>query len=265
VTVVGLLFPGEMGAEVGAAARAEVVWASEGRSAATRARAEAAGLRDVGSLAELVATSEIVLSVCPPALAEDVAGAVAAAGFEGLFVEANAVSPARAERIAAMLESAGARTVDGGIIGGTGLHLYLSGDRADSGRVAALFDGTAVDAIVLDAGIGAASALKMAFGGWNKIGIALVAQAYAIARAYGVEDALATEGVPAERIARAAPKAWRWAPEMDEVAETCGRLGLPDRTARGAADLYRRWSHHRDRPAELATLLDELLGRPKGQ
>jgi hypothetical protein len=99
----------------------------------------------------------------------------------------------------------------------------------------------------------------MAFGGWNKIGIALVAQAFAIARAYGVEDALAAEGVPAERVTRAAPKAWRWAPEMDEVAETCAGLGLPEQTARGAADLYRRWSRHRDRPAELDTLLDDLV------
>jgi hypothetical protein len=98
----------------------------------------------------------------------------------------------------------------------------------------------------------------MAFGGWNKIGTALTAQAYAIARAYGVEDALAGEGVESDRILRAGPKAWRWAPEMEEVAATCASLGLPDGIARGAAELYSRWDAHRDRPADLEKLLDDL-------
>ena len=80
-------------------------------------------------------------------------------------------------------------------------------------------------AIRLEGGVGAASALKMAFGGWNKIGTALTAQAYAIARAYGVEDALAAEGVDSARFVRAGRKAWRSAPEMDEVAATTERSG----------------------------------------
>ena len=115
-----------------------------------------------------------------------------------------------------------------------------------------------MSAIPLEGGIGAASALKMAFGGWNKIGVALAAQAHAIARAYGVEDALSGEGVESDRILRAAPKAWRWAPEMEEVAATCAALGLPDGIPRGAADLYSRWDAHRDQPAELDGLLDDL-------
>ena len=78
---VGLLFPGEMGALVGAAVHGEVLWASEGRSDATAQRAESAGLRDVGTVRELVAASEIVISVCPPAIAEETAGEVAAEGF----------------------------------------------------------------------------------------------------------------------------------------------------------------------------------------
>src|SRR5262245_5658591 len=100
----------------------------------------------------------------------------------------------------------------------------------------------------------------MAFGGWNKIAIALVAQAHAIARAYGAEVELAAEGVDAARIVSAAPRAWRWAPEMEEVAATCAELGLPDEIARGAADLYGRWNAHRDRKAELDRLLDDLRG-----
>ena len=250
MTRVGLLFPGEMGALVGSAVQGEVLWASEGRSEATRRRAEA--FIDVGTVRELVSASDVVLSLCPPAIAEDVAGEVAAEGFEGIYVEANAIAPARVERIAGYL-----RCVDGSVIGRTGVNLYLSGDAADVAEVAGLFKEGEVKAIPLE-GVGAASALKMAFGGWNKIGIALVAQAYAIARAYGVEEALAGEGVESDRILRAAPKAWRWAPEMEEVAATCAALGLPDGIPRGAAELYSRWDAHRDRPSELERLLDDL-------
>lgn len=251
---VGLLFPGAMGAAVGEAARAEVVWASEGRSDATARRAREAGLVDVGSVAELVGSSEVVLSVCPPAIAEEVAAHVAELGFGGLFVEANAVSPRRMARIAERLPS----VVDGSIIARTGIHLYLAGKPEEVERVAGLFTDTEVDAIPLGAPVGAASALKMAFGGWNKIGVALAAQAHAIARAYGVTDALESEGVPSERVQGLAPRAWRWAPEMTEVAETCGELGLPEGMAEGAAALYSRWEEHRDREVELDRLLDEL-------
>jgi len=254
VTRVGLLFPGEMGTLVGAAANAELLWASEGRSEATAQRAEAAGFRAVSTLDELVAASEIVLSVCPPAIAEDVAAAVAAVGFEGLYVEANAITPARAERIAASLP----RCVDGSVIARTGLNLYLSGDPDEVAQVAEIFRDGEVNAIPLEGEIGAASALKMAFGGWNKIGLALTAQAHAIARAYGVEEALAREGVATERLVGVGPRAWRWAPEMDEVADACASLGLPDGIPRGAAELFRRWEHRRDQPTDVERLLDNL-------
>jgi 3-hydroxyisobutyrate dehydrogenase-like beta-hydroxyacid dehydrogenase len=250
---IGLLFPGEMGTLVGAAANAEVLWASEGRSEATAQRAEAAGFRDASSVAELVAASDIVFSVCPPAIAEDVA-AVAAVGFEGLYVEANAITPARAERIAASLS----RCVDGSVIARTGLNLYLSGDPDEVAQVAEIFRDGEVNAIPLEGGIGAASALKMAFGGWNKVGMALTAQAHAIARAYGVEEALAREGVATDRLVGVGPRAWRWAPEMDEVADTCRTVGLPDGIPRGAAELFRRWESRRDQPTGIDTLLDDL-------
>ena len=242
-----------MGTLVGAAAGADVLWASDGRSEATARRASEAGFRDVGTVDELVAQSEIVISLCPPAIAEVVAGQVAAAGFDGLYTEANAIAPARVERIAKTL-----RCVDGAVIARAGLNLYLSGEKVDVDAVAGLFEDGEVNAIPLEGEIGAASALKMAFGGWNKIGTALAAQAYAIARAYGVEEALAGEGVDSGRILRAGPKAWRWAPEMEEVAATCAALGLPDGMPRGAAELYSRWDAHRDRPAELERLLDDL-------
>ena len=117
MTQVALLYPGEMGALVGAAAHAEVWWPGDGRSAATRARAEAAGFRDGGTLAATVTAADVVLSVCPPAIAEAVAAEVVEAGFRGLYVEANAISPTRAERI----EAAGGRVVDGAVISRSGV------------------------------------------------------------------------------------------------------------------------------------------------
>src|SRR6266536_3275034 len=135
---VGLLHPGEMGATVGATVvggGARVLWASEGRSRATRARALEIGLEDAGTLASVVRATRVILSVVPPPGALALARAVAALGFRGLYVDANAVAPDTAREIGRVVEAAGARFVDGGIIGpatrtrGT-TRLYLSGSDA---------------------------------------------------------------------------------------------------------------------------------------
>jgi 3-hydroxyisobutyrate dehydrogenase-like beta-hydroxyacid dehydrogenase len=257
---VGLLFPGEMGAAVGVAVDGDVLWASNGRSGETAARAREGGFRDVGSVDRLVAESDLILSVCPPGIAEEVATHVAAGGFEGVYVEANAISPDRTRRIASETRL---RLVDGGIISRTRVNLYLSGDEADLDAVARLFQGSdVVEAIPLPGGVGAASALKMAFGGWNKIGVLLTAQSYAIARAYGVAEGLAGEGVSPDSIPRAGPKAWRWQAEMEEIAGTCAALGLPDVLGKAAAEICERWAHQRGREPDLGELLDDLSARP---
>src|SRR5580698_791243 len=96
---IGLLHPGEMGAAVGqclAAAGHRVLGVPSGRSPASAARAEAAGLTGVDGLAELVRSAEVIMSVCPPHAALDTARQVAAAGFGGLYLDANAISPAAA-------------------------------------------------------------------------------------------------------------------------------------------------------------------------
>ncbi len=254
---VGLLYPGEMGAAVGAALVEPPLWASEGRSEATARRA--AVFDDAGTLGDLVARSDVILSVCPPAIAEETAERVAEVGFAGLYVDANAISPARMERIASRFP----RCVDGSITAKTRINLYLSGEPAEVDEVRALFaaDGD-VQTISLDGPVGAASAIKMAFGGWNKISAALEAQAFAIARAHGLQAELAAEGVDPGRIPRSAGRAWRWTGEMHEVGDACADLGLPDGLARGAAELFDRWSAHRDDASvPLDQLLDELGGR----
>src|SRR5206468_592845 len=94
---VALLHPGEMGAAIGACLHGRglrVVWASAGRSAATRSRANAAGLEDLGALERALGVADIVLSVCPPHGALALAREVAGHGFKGVYVDANAISPA---------------------------------------------------------------------------------------------------------------------------------------------------------------------------
>jgi 3-hydroxyisobutyrate dehydrogenase-like beta-hydroxyacid dehydrogenase len=247
---VGLLHPGEMGAAVGAQLRAhEVLWASAGRSAATAERARRAGLHDAGELAELVRRSDVILSICPPHGALEVAHAVA--GFTGTFVDANAVSPATAREVAAAIEAGGGRFVDGGIIGSppgpdARTRLVLCGDGA--GAVAELFAGTAVDARAIAGEVGAASALKMAYAAWTKGTAALLLAIRALAEAEGVEAELDAEwrdsqpDLPdrARRAAAAADaKGWRWIAEMEEIARTFAADDLPDGFHRAAADVFR--------------------------
>ena len=138
---VGLLHPGEMGAAIGGRLCVPVLWASEGRSAETRRRA--AAFEDAGTVAEVARRSDVILSVCPPHAARAVARG--AAGFGGIYVDANAVAPASARELAELFP----RFVDGGIVGpppgeGRSTRLYLSGREAAS--VAALFAGSGVDA-----------------------------------------------------------------------------------------------------------------------
>jgi 3-hydroxyisobutyrate dehydrogenase-like beta-hydroxyacid dehydrogenase len=271
---VAILHPGEMGAAIGACARARgarVVWASEGRTPATRDRAGAAGLFDVGSLDETLGAADIVLSVCPPHGALDLARAVAARSFTGLYVDANAVSPATTREIGRTVASGGATFVDGGIIGpppgpGAGTRLYLAGKEA--ARVAALFADTRVEAIAVDGDAGAASALKMCYAAWTKGSTALVAAIRALAACEGVEADLVAEwqhsqGDLAQRsegVRTSARKAWRWIAEMEEIAATFAAAGLPAGFHEAAAEIYRRLEPCKDAPAPppLGTIIHAL-------
>jgi 3-hydroxyisobutyrate dehydrogenase-like beta-hydroxyacid dehydrogenase len=228
-----------MGAAVGTALDG-AWWASAGRSAATAERARAAGLRDAGTVAELLARCDVVLSICPPHAA--LAVAEECAGFGGLYVDANAIAPATAARVAGTV----ARYVDGGIIGAPSApRLYLSGAGAED--VAERFAGTAVEARVLAGPPFAASALKMAYAAWTKGSAALLLTALEAARRLGVEAALIAEWEHSQpdlaaRAARAresaAAKGWRWVGEMEEIARTFAAAGLPDGFHRGAGQVY---------------------------
>ena len=251
--IIGLLNPGEMGAAVGrclTSAGFPVVWASAGRSPETAGRAAAAGLTDAGTPRELAARSQVILSICPPHAAVDVAWAVH--GFTGLYLDANAIAPATARAAAELITSNGGTYVDGGIIGpppitpGT-TRLYLSGAHAHT--IAALFEGTGLEARIIVGPAMAASAVKMAYAAWTKGTAALLLAARALAEAEGVEDALLAEWAlsqphlraQSERAAESgARKGWRWIAEMEEIAHCMAEAGLPDGFHQAAAEIYRR-------------------------
>jgi 3-hydroxyisobutyrate dehydrogenase-like beta-hydroxyacid dehydrogenase len=272
-TLIGLLHPGEMGAAVAACLTGrgyQVLWVPARRGPATQARAAVAGLADAGTITALAAQAGIILSVCPPHAALEVARAVAAAGFTGVYVDANAISPGTAREVAAAVEAAGARYVDGGIIGlppspGPGeeaspgsTRLYLSGGCAagdgdgPAAQVAALFQGTALTPVILrNENLTAASALKMAYAAWTKGSAALLLAARALARAEGVADSLLAEwslsqpGLERQSLGAArsaAAKGWRWVGEMEEIAASMTAGGLPGGFHQAAAEVFRRSS-----------------------
>jgi 3-hydroxyisobutyrate dehydrogenase-like beta-hydroxyacid dehydrogenase len=241
MSTIGVLHPGEMGSALGAALLEnghEVLWASEGRSQQTAARA--AAFEDVGAARELAAAAAVLISVCPPHAAREVAASVD--GFDGIYVDANAVSPATAREIGG---------VDGGIVGppprdGASARLYLSGPRAD--EVARLFAGTAVEPRVLGDEVGTASAMKMAFAAWSKGTAAMLLTIARLAEQHGVDEPLLAEWREwhpellddLERAHRSADrKGWRWVGEMEEIAATFAAAGLPDGFHRAAAEVFR--------------------------
>jgi 3-hydroxyisobutyrate dehydrogenase-like beta-hydroxyacid dehydrogenase len=254
MTVTGFLHPGAMGASLAAACDGERLWCSAGRSSASRERAAKAGMHEAGSLAELVAQCDVIVSVCPPGSALDVATGIKREGFEGIYADVNAIAPATAREIGAMFD----HYVDGGVIGppayaaGT-TRLYLSG--ADGATVASRWAGSLVETRVVDGGAGAASAVKMCFAAWTKGTSALLLNIRALAAAEGVDEAVLAEwatslpvlAAQSETAARtAAPKAWRFGDEMREIASSFAAHGLPNGFGQGAADVYDRLAAFKD-------------------
>jgi len=243
-----------MGSALGARLRdggARVLVALDGRSERTRRLAAEAALEDVGALEALVAEADVVLSVVPPGAALEVAEAIGAAAREAtaLVADLNAIAPDTAERVARALGAAGLEAVDGSISvppphrpGST--RIYLSGARA--GDVAALpFKG--VERVVVGEAIGLASAVKMCTASVYKGRVALLAQALRAAHCYGVvdhvvDDLAGTGLVNRDRVGgtlgKASAKAWRYVPEMEEIAATQAGAGLTPALFLAVATVY---------------------------
>ncbi len=252
---IGILHPGEMGVSIGAAARHSgntVYWASAGRSAQTAQRAQLHGLTDAHTLAALCETCAILISICPPDAAEDMARDIVAQGFKGIYVDANAIAPQRAQHLARLLQAGGAAFVDGGIIGGPAwvagaTWLYLSGNNAE--EIAVCFANSPLMTDVIGTEIGAASALKMCYAAYTKGTTALLCAVLGAADSWRVggdltrqwsRDGAGLDTQAGQRASAVTAKAWRFAGEMDEIATTFAAAGMPSGFHEAAADIYRR-------------------------
>ncbi len=252
---IAVLHPGEMGAAIGAALVGvghDVGWLPAGRGPATQRRAASAGLVGRNS----VDGCDVVVSICPPAFALDTARS--AQGFAGMYIDANAISPAAAAAVAEQVSDSGAQYVDAAVIGpppvraGT-TRLYLSGPQASA--AAALFDDALIEARVLTTGPYAASALKMTYAAWTKISAGLLVASRAAADELGVGEALDAEwalsqpnlaGQHSSALTSVRAKGWRWEEEMRQIAQTFAAAGEPAGFGDAAAELFARFG----RPAD---------------
>ena len=254
---IGIISPGVMGAAVGRVLvenGCHVVTCLTGRSDITRERAEKAGMVGLADIDAVVAASDMILAILPPAdallLARVVAAAMNLTRFTPVYVDCNAVSPATTREIARLMQEAGAPFIDAGIIGGPpsgdyAPRFYCSGP--ETGPLMAL-DGMGIE--VKDAGpeIGAASGVKMCYAGLTKGTLTLHTAVLVAAERLGLRDILwrefeASQPKVAEKMAENVPflpaDSARWVGEMEEIAATFEQAGLPAGFHAAAADIFR--------------------------
>jgi 3-hydroxyisobutyrate dehydrogenase-like beta-hydroxyacid dehydrogenase len=278
MTQFGIVHPGNMGVSIAASAKnsgCEVYWVSENRSPQTQARATEHELKDATTLENLCRTCNIIVCVCPPSVAEEVAHQVIDAGFQGLYVDANAIAPQRALRIGHALKSNGISFVDGSIIGGPAWEpertwLYLSGEEAKT--AADCFSSGPLETSVIGDEIGKASALKMCFAAYTKGTTALLSGILAAAEELGVRTDLETQWSRGgsnfaeqtqNRVRNVTAKAWRFEGEMKEIAATLAGVGVPGGFHIAASEIYHRLATFKDAPEtpELEEVLKALMLR----
>jgi 3-hydroxyisobutyrate dehydrogenase-like beta-hydroxyacid dehydrogenase len=255
---VAIVAAGNMGAGVARRLHehgVKVVTLLTGRSPATVKRAQEAGM--VAVSAEALVDVDLLLSILPPAnalsFAEQTAFALKSARRKPAFVDCNAVNPATVRHIQAVIAATGTEFIDAGIIGfppvpgsKSGPHIYAAGEHAAKLQVLAEYG---LDIRILDGPIGAASALKMAYAGISKGHIAIFAAMVLAASRSGSAEALRKElaesdaallATMAERIPRSLTKAWRWGPEMREIAEFAREDPIANEIWTNIADFYER-------------------------
>jgi 3-hydroxyisobutyrate dehydrogenase-like beta-hydroxyacid dehydrogenase len=283
---VALIGAGEMGSAVGRRLRergARVLTELKGRSEQSVRRVTEAGLEVIDDDQMLAHEADFVLSIVPPGVAGVVAerfrGPLSTTRSKPTFVECNAIAPNTVRSIAAALSSTGCGFVDAGIIGGPppmgdlikGPRFYASGPDA---RTFASLAQYGVEIVVLDAPIGAASALKLAYAGLTKGFTALGAAMIAAAAREHLADALRSELarsqadmlVRLERFVPAMfPKAYRWVAEMEQIAEFASEEHKGAAIYRGAALLYDRIAaeFEGDPTSEWLSALSSFCKQPK--
>lgn len=257
MSTVAILSPGDMGHAVGTVLKehaVRVVTCLRGRSERTRGLAREAGIEDLPSIEELVACSDLILSIVVPAearrLADSVAGAMRSTGSRPYFADCNAVSPRTAEQIGSAITDAGGQFIDASIIGpppsrADQPRFYASGPHADA---LAQLDGMGIQVRPIGDAVGRASGIKMCYAALTKGSQALWVAMLTAAEAMGLTDDLGKEleysqgNVLAQmrrQVPGLVPKAHRWVGEMEEIAATFEHVGVTPAMHHGAADMYR--------------------------
>ena len=257
IETVAILSPGDMGHAVGQLLREhelKVVTCLTGRSQRTKDLAELAGIADVPDLNDMVAQSQIILSISVsemvPSICQQVADAIKATNANVLFAECNAISPQLSRQMEPIITEAGGRYIDASIVGGPPLNgssprFYASGDNT------AEFEGLAnsgLDVRTAGTEVGQASGIKMCYAAMTKGSSALYSELLMAAEMMGLSDFVKAEfqsSQPAvlQRMERGLPgvpaKARRWVSEMEEIMDTFEHLGLTPHLFQGVADMYR--------------------------
>ena len=257
LNTVAILSPGDMGHAVGQRLREyelDVITCLAGRSERTRSLAEKAGIRDVASMEELVEQSDLIMSMtvsaAVPAVCQQVADALRAAGRDTLFAECNAISPQLARDLEPVITGAGGRFVDVSIIGGPprpgyGPHFYASGQHATQFEQ---LNESGLTVLKLDGAVGQASGIKMCYAAMTKGSWALYSQLLMAAEMMGLTEPLLAEFGSGQQavlqrmertIPTVPPRSRRWVSEMEEIRDTFAELGMTPLLFEGVAEMYR--------------------------
>ncbi len=256
-STIAIMSPGNMGHAVGWTLRERgfrVITALDGRSARSRELAEQGELEDAGTLVQLIAETDLVLSIMPPSAAQAFATAAAeamgATETTPVFADCNAIAPATTQKIGTIIDAAGAAFIDGGIIGAapgkdTPPRLYVSGPDAE---LLLPLGGPDLNVVSLGPKIGRASALKMCYAALTKGTMTLDTAVLLAGTQLGVYDELMAELTGSQqpalkrmenRVPWLAADAERWTGEMEEIAATFGAAGLPVNFHLAAAEIFR--------------------------
>jgi len=283
--VVAVIAPGAMGSAVGKRLTdngLKVLTSLDGRSEATRARAEAAGMADASD--DEIAGADFILSILPPGdalkLAERFKPVLTASNAKPVYVDCNAINPSTVERVAAAIAPTGCPFVDAGIIGPPPKPVQPSDSKVAgsprfyaSGPAAPRFVGLrdyGLDVRVLDGALAAASALKMSYAGITKGTQAIGAAMMLAAARHGTADQLFAELQLSQKdmlawfkrtLANMPPKAYRWVAEMQEIAGFVGDDPAAADLYEGAAHFYERFAQDFEADKKAAAALAEFLGK----
>ena len=246
-----------MGISVAASAKNSghsVFWVSQGRSEATRTRAERFDLRELRGLSELCETCSMIISVCTPKYAGELSQQCGRQNSRAsLWTPTPSLQCVLKKLDHRWLLQGLSMWMVGSSVALNSTFLYLSGLQSE--QVADCFEQGPLVTQIIGEEIGRASAMKMCYAARTKGITALLCSIVATANELGVWDELeqhwSTEVSGAGRkaledIPKVTAKAWRFSSEMEEIASTLDFAGLPDGFHKAAADTYQRMAHFKD-------------------